>query len=129
MAAAAKLRSQENLSQKIIITLIEARERIGGRLLTTDLLGIPLCAGVEMRDESCRVLEFGAQWLHDFSPTNFLVRTPGLMQTSKIELSERPDIWGFSFSESLLLSRKNHPDVTKEDIDLLDRCGAANAVR
>jgi monoamine oxidase len=125
MSAAAKLR-QEHLAspdntKNLVITLIEARQRIGGRLLTTDLSGTPLCAGVEMRDdESCRVLEFGAQWLHDFSPENFLARTPGLMQASKIELSARPDIWGFDFSESLQISRKNHPDVTNEDIALLD---------
>ena len=53
-----------NYSEKVSITIIEARDRIGGRILTTDIEG----GVIQEVDETCDspVLDFGAQWAHNF---------------------------------------------------------------
>jgi len=121
-----KLFTESKSSKRLKITMLEARDRIGGRILTTDTDGNSLIQGANFTgkranaaDKSqCNVLEFGAQWAHDVADEDHalqpFVRPVGML------LSE-PEMYTFAQdTNTLTFTHKDFPSVSNRDQAELD---------
>ena len=125
LKAAAHLRERLGAANaKIDITILEARARIGGRVLSTDLDGGSLINSASFRGpeelkggEQHDVLEFGPQWAHDVAHEEHGLRE--LLEPSKLELSE-PEFFTNSQDYVLTFTADEFPDVKEKDVADLD---------
>jgi hypothetical protein len=121
-----KLSAEGGLNKKLKITFLEARDRIGGRILTTEIDGKSLVQGttftgdpVNNADESqCNVLEFGPQWAHDVGDEGHALRP--FVGPVGIQLSE-PELYTFAHdTNTLIFTHEDFPSVTNKEQAELD---------
>jgi hypothetical protein len=119
----AKARSDMPVDVEIELTFLEARNRIGGRALSTDLKGNSCINGIKWNvsddNNSCDVdlLEFGAQWAHDVGVAGHAL-TP-LIPKSGLLLSI-PEQYTNSQNVVLNYTNDEFPDLNENEIESLD---------
>ncbi len=119
-----KIALESGFKQRIKMTFIEPRDRIGGRLLTTDPQGNSLIDGIQFSGSPCgtptenNVLEFGAQWAHDIQHLDHGLRP--FLKASGLKLSE-PELFTWAQNtNTLCITRKDFPEVSVEEEGELD---------
>jgi monoamine oxidase len=114
LACAARLR--ELMGDEITVHILEARDRIGGRILTVTSEG----THVHMDNNIDRpVLEFGAQWAHNYQGTECQISAKDFVNSSKTGLKvSTPESWIMT-EDALILYKRSFPDVTEFELSQL----------
>lgn len=110
-------RARELWGTNVRITMLEARDRIGGRILTTNIDG-EVIQDVDGDGDNGPVLDFGAQWAHNFQGLEGEVRLKDVVEATKTEVSVA-ESWDMK-EESLILWKTRFPEATDEEVRQLD---------
>ena len=116
LSAAAKLAEK---GEKMKITILESRARIGGRIQTTDLFGVDVVSGSEWvyDDEessspsSC--LEMGAQWAHNIDAVDHPLKQH--IEPSGLRLSQ-PEKWNLDSGIHFVAIKEKFPSLSEKDV-------------
>ena len=109
-------RARQHFGEDVKITIIEARNRLGGRLLSTDTSGNV----VDMNSTSpaSPVLDFGAQWAHNYQCTGGEISVKEIVDKTDMTISVA-ESWDMK-EESLILWKTRFPEVTKREVSEMD---------
>lgn len=108
-------RAREHFGEDVKITMIEARNRLGGRLLTTDTRGEVVSKGLT-RSEA--VLDFGAQWAHNYLDTDGEISVKEIVEATDMTVSVA-ESWDMK-EGSLILWKTRFPEVTEKEVREMD---------
>jgi polyamine oxidase len=95
---------------RALVTVFEARDRIGGRIHTVDASTV-----LNGANESSPVVDLGAQWSHNHKVSVIAE----LLDEAGLEISV-PESWSMD-KEALIMWKKHFPDVSEEEVRNLDK--------